>query len=102
MSTKLRIALSAALVLGTASAALAANKHPIRHTERTVQSNAVAPSGHAYPGYNAYGAYGSYPGHAAYGRVEPYRGRDAYDYNNSASRGETYIYIQDKDFRDSQ
>ena len=89
MLTKLNIALSAALLLGTASAALAASKHPIRHLDRDVQRNVVVPGGFAYPGYSAYGS------------ANLNAARDAYDYQRSAARGETYLYIQDKDFRDS-
>ena len=86
MLTKLKIALSAALILGT-SAALAASKHPIRHLDR--QGNVVVPGGYAYPGYSAYGS------------ANRNAARDAYEYRNSAARGETYLYIQDQDFRDS-
>ena len=53
MMTKFKIALSAALVLGTASAALAAGKHVVRH-ERTVQERVE-------PGYYSYGYYPAQP-----------------------------------------
>jgi hypothetical protein len=89
MSNRLKFVLAAVLVLGTAPAALAASKHVVRHTDRTVQENVVAPGSYAYPGYYAYGSSG------------PQAGRDAYDFYNTVPRGETYIYIQDKDFRDS-
>ena len=83
MSIKLKTILSAALVLGTASAALATSKHhPARHTDRTtVQRNAVAPGNYANPGrfayrgYNGYGgfnAYNAYPGYNGYGGFNAY------------------------------
>ena len=71
MLTKSRIALSAMLVLGTASAALAATKHPVRHDEKAVQERA------ATPGYNDYGSAAAPHGE------------------------ETYIWIQDDGFRRS-
>jgi hypothetical protein len=100
-----RIVLSTVLVLGTASATLAAGKHPARHTEPGVQRNVVAP-GYAYPGrlaypgYNAYGAYNAYPGYDAYA-FDRQAAREAYDFHSSVSRGETYIWIQDQFFRES-
>jgi hypothetical protein len=72
MLTKTKIALSAALVLGTASAALAATKHPVRHDEKAVQARTTA------------------------------QGANAYGYAPSAPHGEeTYIWIQDQGYRDS-
>jgi hypothetical protein len=68
-----KLALSAALALGTASAALAATKHHVRQEQTTVQKQVT-------PGYNAYNAYG---------------------YEQAPRGGETYIGIQDRFFRES-
>jgi hypothetical protein len=89
MLNRLKFVLAAALVLGAAPAALAASKHVVHRTDRTVQENVIVPGSYGYPGYSAYGS------------ANLNAARDAYDYQNSVSRGETYIYIQDKDFRDS-
>jgi hypothetical protein len=93
MSIKLRIVLAAALVLGTASAALAASKHPARHTDRTtVQRNVVAHGRYAYPGrlaYRGYNGYGGFNAYNAYRGYNGYRGFNAYNaypgYNDYAS-----------------
>jgi hypothetical protein len=83
MSIKLKIVLAAALVLGTASATLAASKHPIRHTDRTtVQRNVVAPGSYAYPGrlaYRGYNGYGGFNAYNAYRGYNGYRGFNAYN-----------------------
>jgi hypothetical protein len=131
MSIKFRIVLSAALILGATTAVSAASKHPAsKHpahsADRTVQGNAgnAIPRDNAYRGLNAYGAYtgyNPYPGYNAYGFSYPaynaygaagYAGYDAYafdrkaaneayDFYSNVSRGETYIWIQDKFFRQS-
>jgi len=94
-----RIVLSTALVLGAASATLAAGKHPARHTEPGVQRNVVAP-GYAYPGFNAYGSYNPSAAYNAYA-FDRQAAREAYDYYSNVSRGETYIWIQDQFLRDN-
>ena len=72
MLTKTKIALSAALVLGTAVSALAATKHPVRHDDKAVQERTTT------------------------------QGANAYGFAPSAPRGEeTYIWIQDQGYRDS-
>lgn len=109
MSIKLNLVLSAALVLGSASAALAASKHPTRHVDRTtVQRHVVAPGNYAYPGsfgyqgYNGSGGYNAYAAAADAYAAGYFRSPGAaYDYYNTVPRGESYIYIQDKFYRDS-
>jgi hypothetical protein len=69
MLTKSKIALALTLVLGTASAALAAPKHPVDHQRTAVERQVPA---------NAYQSYGSARGTLA--APEP-----------------TYMHIQDQD-----
>jgi hypothetical protein len=76
MLTRLKFALAAVLVVGTASAALAANKHAVRHEQPTVRERVVA------PGYSAYGYYGP-------------------RYYRPLGGEETYIGVQDQYFRES-
>jgi hypothetical protein len=78
-----KIAVSAALVLGTASAALAASKHYVRHEQTAVRERVVTPGyGYDQPRHT--------PGYYEYGYAQPGRGT------------ETYIGIQDEFFRRSQ
>jgi len=101
MSIKLKSVLSAALVLGTASAALAASKHhPARHADRTtVQRNVVAPGNYANPGrlayrgysrYGAFNAYNAYPGYNRYGASNVYPGSFAYQGYNGYGGSDAY------------
>jgi len=71
MLSKTKIALSLAIVLGTASAGLAATKHPVRHRPTSVERQ--MPAGNPVFGGSAYGY--SPSGYAAPHRVpEPNSG----------------------------
>jgi hypothetical protein len=55
MLTRSKIVLSLALVLGTASAATAASKHPVHHPRTSVVQHEVGTRGNAARGGSAYG-----------------------------------------------
>jgi hypothetical protein len=69
MVSKSKIALSLAIILGTASGAMAATKHPVRHRVAVEQPAAQAPGADAY-GYANSGYTARQPNEPAYMAIQ--------------------------------